>query len=112
MGVLFRASLMTRATDASGGTAAAAGSGSGSAGADLNTLMAVDAGRAANLALSLQELWSLPLQILAAMSLLYMQVGFCLGGAVVLCAVSLGGRGSKNRVWCRLVCVRGGRGRG
>lgn len=41
---------------------------------DINTLMAVDAGRLANLALSLQELWSLPLQIIAAMTLLFLQV--------------------------------------
>lgn len=64
MGALFRASLLGRVSDAS---SACAG--------DINTLMAVDAGRLANLALSVQELWSLPLQIAAAMTLLYLQVG-------------------------------------
>jgi hypothetical protein len=64
MGVLFRASMLSRTVDA---TSACAG--------DINTLMAVDAGRLANLAVSVQELWSLPLQILAAMTLLYLQVG-------------------------------------
>lgn len=64
MGVLYRASLLSRTADAK---SACAG--------DINTLMAVDAGRVANLALSVQELWSLPLQIIAAMVLLYMQVG-------------------------------------
>jgi hypothetical protein len=101
MGVLFRACLLTRAADAAaaarpawadgankqaarrsssgrggGGRPAAAGgaAGAAAAAADINTLMAVDAGRLANLALSVQELWSLPLQILAAMTLLYLQV--------------------------------------
>jgi hypothetical protein len=64
MGVLFRASLLSRKADASSSCAG-----------DINTLMAVDAGRLANLALSVQELLSLPLQILAAMTLLYLQVG-------------------------------------
>jgi hypothetical protein len=63
MGVLYRSSLLSRTADAK---SACAG--------DINTLMAVDAGRLANLALSVQELWSLPLQIIAAMVLLYMQV--------------------------------------
>jgi hypothetical protein len=56
--------MLSRTVDA---TSACAG--------DINTLMAVDAGRLANLAVSVQELWSLPLQILAAMTLLYLQVG-------------------------------------
>lgn len=59
MGVLFRASLLGRAADASG---------------DASTLMGVDAGRLANLCVSFHELWSLPLQIGAAMWLLYVQV--------------------------------------
>jgi ATP-binding cassette subfamily C (CFTR/MRP) protein 10 len=59
MGVLFRTALLGRAADAAG---------------DVNTLMAVDAGRLANLCVSLHELWALPLQIAAAMWLLYVQV--------------------------------------
>jgi hypothetical protein len=60
MGVLFRTALLSRAADAAG---------------DVNTLMAVDTGRLANLCASFHELWSLPLQIAAAMWLLYVQVG-------------------------------------
>ncbi len=41
----------------------------------LQTLMSVDADRVVNLCTSLHELWSLPLQILAALVLLYTQVG-------------------------------------
>jgi hypothetical protein len=59
MGVLFRSALLSRAADAAG---------------DVSTLMAVDAGRLANLCVSFHELWSLPLQIAAAMWLLYVQV--------------------------------------
>lgn len=44
-----------------------------SAGA-LQTFMSVDADRIVNLCTSLHELWSLPLQILAALVLLYTQV--------------------------------------
>lgn len=59
MGVLFRSALLNRAADAAG---------------DVSTLMAVDTGRLANLCMSFHELWSLPLQIAAAMWLLYIQV--------------------------------------
>ena len=44
----------------------------------LQTLMSVDADRVVNLCSSLHELWSLPLQILAALILLYTQVGTCM----------------------------------
>jgi hypothetical protein len=97
MGVLLRTSLLTRGADAgapAGAAAAAGGTGSSGGGnsssssstaaiGDINTLMAVDAGRLANLALSVQELWSLPLQILAAMTLLYLQVSVLFAVAVV-----------------------------
>ncbi len=46
-----------------------------SAGADVNTLMSVDTGRAVNLLLSFHELWSLPWQMALALYLLYTQVG-------------------------------------
>eukprot|EP00878_Enallax_costatus_P038715 GHUV01044159.1.p1 GENE.GHUV01044159.1~~GHUV01044159.1.p1 ORF type:complete len:107 (+),score=8.09 GHUV01044159.1:369-689(+) len=66
MGVLFRSALLTRSCDSSG---------------DVSTLMAVDTGRLANICVSFHELWSLPLQIAAAMWLLYTQVGnFCKPG--------------------------------
>jgi ATP-binding cassette subfamily C (CFTR/MRP) protein 10 len=65
MGVLFRTALLSRAADAAG---------------DVNTLMAVDAGRLANLCVSFHELWSLPLQIAAAMWLLYVQVSLQASG--------------------------------
>lgn len=87
MGVLFRASLLSRSTDAAGACAG-----------DINTLMAVDAGRLANLALSVQELWSLPLQIIAAMTLLYLQVSLCyLAGEMSL--------GTGGGVWCACTTV-------
>ena len=106
MGVLFRASLLSRKADASSSCAG-----------DINTLMAVDAGRLANLALSVQELWSLPLQILAAMTLLYMQVrcrhfayahvrvwcwvrGGCMCGGQRGACVCVGGGGAKGRRVC------------
>lgn len=59
MGVLYRTALLTRAADAAG---------------DVSTIMAVDTGRLANICVSFHELWSLPLQIAAAMWLLYVQV--------------------------------------
>lgn len=46
------------------------------AGADVNTLMSVDTGRAVNLLLSFHELWSLPWQMALALYLLYTQVGY------------------------------------
>lgn len=61
--VVFRKTLLLNAAcmaDFSGGT--------------LQTLMSVDADRVVNLCSSLHELWSLPLQILAALVLLYTQV--------------------------------------
>jgi ATP-binding cassette subfamily C (CFTR/MRP) protein 10 len=67
MGVLFRSALLSRAADAAG---------------DVNTLMAVDAARLANLCVSFHELWSLPLQIAAAMWLLYVQVSAAASGLV------------------------------
>lgn len=48
----------------------AAGFGSG----EIQTLMSVDADRVVNFCPSLHELWSLPLQIAAALILLYTQV--------------------------------------
>jgi ATP-binding cassette subfamily C (CFTR/MRP) protein 10 len=42
---------------------------------DVSTLMSVDTSRAINLAASVHEFWSLPLQILVALYLLYTQVG-------------------------------------
>eukprot|EP00983_Pelagomonas_calceolata_P090295 1157403-Pelagomonas_calceolata.AAC.1 len=42
--------------------------------ADVSTLMSVDTGQAGNILISLQELWSLPCQILVALCLLYTQV--------------------------------------
>eukprot|EP00775_Hariotina_reticulata_P003521 gene3521-3791_t len=71
MGVLFRTALLTRAADAAGG--------------DVNTLMAVDTSRLANLCVSFHELWSLPLQIAAAMYLLYVQVRVAFLAGVLLC---------------------------
>ena len=41
--------------------------------------MSVDADRIVNLCTSLHELWSLPLQILAALVLLYTQVSYGFG---------------------------------
>eukprot|EP00879_Flechtneria_rotunda_P018134 GHRR01019017.1.p1 GENE.GHRR01019017.1~~GHRR01019017.1.p1 ORF type:complete len:554 (+),score=195.82 GHRR01019017.1:143-1663(+) len=70
MGVLFRNALLTRAADASG---------------DVNTLMSVDTSRLANLCVSFHELWSLPLQIVAAMWLLYIQVRTAFIAGVILC---------------------------
>ena len=43
-------------------------------GGEVQTLMSVDADRVVNLCQSLHELWSLPLQIAAALFLLYTQV--------------------------------------
>lgn len=53
---------------------------------EIQTLMSVDAERTVNLCASLHELWSLPLQMAAALSLLYMQVKFAFfaGLAVIL----------------------------
>lgn len=44
---------------------------------EVQTLASVDAGRVANLLLSFHELWSLPLQILGALYLLYTQASGC-----------------------------------
>jgi ATP-binding cassette subfamily C (CFTR/MRP) protein 10 len=46
---------------------------------DVSTLMAVDTGRAVNLAISVHAMLSLPLQIGVAMYLLYTQVGGWVG---------------------------------
>lgn len=46
--------------------------------ADVSSLVGVDVGGVLNLAPSLHELWSLPLQMVVALALLYMQV--CVGG--------------------------------
>ncbi|KAF8063051.1 ABCC13 [Scenedesmus sp. PABB004] len=70
MGVLFRGALLTRGADAGG---------------EPGTLMSVDAARLANLCVSFHELWSLPLQIAAAMALLFMQVRTAFIAGVLLC---------------------------
>ena len=59
-------------TSSSKGSAAAAAD---CGGVDVSTLMAVDTGRAVNLVVSVHALISLPIQIAAAMYLLYTQVG-------------------------------------
>lgn len=83
-----------RSSSAGGAGSSAKGGGSVSASApaaDAQTLMSVDAGRLVNLALSFHELWSLPLQILLALYLLYTQVGpaFLAGLAVSLALIPL-----------------------
>jgi hypothetical protein len=57
--------------DSSSSTEAAS---DGGGGVDVSTLMAVDTGRAVNLVVSVHALVSLPIQIAAAMYLLYTQV--------------------------------------
>lgn len=47
----------------------------GGIGGDVNTLMSVDSGRVVNLLLSFHELWSLPMQMVLALYMLYTQVG-------------------------------------
>lgn len=42
---------------------------------EVATLMSVDAGRVVNIMCSFHELWSLPLQMVIALYLLYLQVG-------------------------------------
>ena len=61
--VVFRKSLMLSAASMSEFSAGA-----------LQTFISVDADRIVNLCTSLHELWSLPLQIVAALVLLYTQV--------------------------------------
>lgn len=59
--------------------------------ADVQTLMSVDADRVVNIVDSAHELWSLPLQILVALCLLYIQVqlAFAAGLAVVLLLIPI-----------------------
>ncbi|GIM00922.1 hypothetical protein Vretimale_5804, partial [Volvox reticuliferus] len=60
------------------------GKGPGDPSADVSTLMSVDSGRAVNLLLSFHELWSLPMQMVLALYMLYMQVRYAfLAGLVV-----------------------------
>jgi hypothetical protein len=75
MACLFNQALLVRSADAA-------------AGADAATLMGVDAGRVVNLVPSLQELWSMPVQLAVAMWLLYTQVG----GAAAHAAAAIWGR--------------------
>ena len=66
---------------------------------DVTTLASVDADRAAGLFATAHELWSLPLQILVALALLYTQVRFAfLAGLAVVLAVVPANRALASRI--------------
>jgi len=114
-GVLYRKALLARPEDGGGGGSGGGGGGSGGASAeerrrrrtddgggspdgrprppppppDLATLAGVDAPRLVNAISSLMELWSLPLQALFCMLLLYAQVRLAFSAGVALfCALA------------------------